>query len=57
MSAPDWSRFKTRKKPRAQARTPEPGRVLTASEKAALLAGRPDLQAPRSRARGTEGER
>lgn len=57
MTAPSWSRFKTQKKPKAPARTPEPGRVLTAAEKAALLASRPDLQPPRSRARRRDDER
>ena len=56
MSALDWSRLKSRKKVKAQARTPEPGRVLGGAEKAALLASRPDLQPSRSRARGGDVE-
>ena len=57
MTSPDWSKFKTKKKRREPARVPEPVRVLSTAEKAAMIADRPDLQAPRSRARGTDRER
>lgn len=54
MSSPDWSKFKTKKRRKEPSRQPEPVRVLSPAEKAALLANRPDLQPPRSRARGSD---
>ena len=56
MSSPDWSKFKTRKRPAGEPRKTEPVRVLTADEKAALIANRPDLQPRGSRARGRRGD-
>lgn len=50
MSSPDWSKFKTRKRPAGEPRKVEPVRVLTADEKAALIASRPDLRLRGSRA-------
>ena len=57
MTAPNWSRFKTQKKRKEAPRSPEPVRILSPAEKAALLASRPDLQRPRSRARENDNER
>lgn len=57
MTGGDWAKFKTAKRRKQQPRQPEPVRVLTPAEKAALIASRPDLQPPRSRARGTDRER
>ena len=57
MNGPDRSKFKTRKKRREPSRSPEPVRILSPAEKAALLASRPDLQPPRSRAREKDVER
>lgn len=50
MSSPNWSAFKTRKRPAGEPRKVDPVRTLTAEEKAALLADRPDLQPRGSRA-------
>lgn len=57
MTAPDWSKMRTRKKRKEPVRSPEPVKVLSPAEKAALLSSRPDLQPSRSRARGTDVER
>lgn len=58
MTSPDWSKFRTRKKPRKEPpRVPEPVRVLSPAERAALLADRPDLPPFGSRARGGGCER
>ena len=43
----DWSKFKTRKRPAVDPRKVEPVRILTAQDKAALIANRPDLHAAR----------
>lgn len=50
MSSSNWCAFKTRKRPACEPRKVEPVRILTAEEKAALLADRPDLQPSRSHA-------
>ena len=56
MSGPDWFKLKTRKRPAGEPRKVEPVRVLTADEKAALIASRPDLRphGSRAHARGRE---
>lgn len=50
MTSPGWSKFKTRKRPASEPRKVEPMRILSAEEKAALIAARPDLQPRGSRA-------
>ena len=57
MTSPDWSEFRTKKRRKEPPRQPEPVRVLTDAEKAALLASRPDLQRPGPRARGIDRDR
>lgn len=68
MTARDWDKARRRSRPTA---APDPAPtagawthvkrapvwILSDAEKGALIAGRPDLQQPRSRARGSEGER
>lgn len=57
MTSPDWSKFKTKKRRKEPPRQPEPLRVLSQAEKAALIANRPDLQRPGPRARGADRDR